>query len=186
MKYTEMELQIITFAKGIIPNIIKVCTLVHKKIIALMAFFGTVGLASIAPLIHLTIVFVLIDMLFGLAVTIYKKGWNHIMSCRLRDSLIKIFFYLVIIIGLFAIETVLVDGYAITAKLAFAVITATELWSIIANMLILFPNLPALNLLKKYLTKEIAKKLGEENIENIEETLNKGETENEKPNIDNK
>jgi len=159
MKSVEMEIQILNFAKGILPKIVTFCTSIPQKITGLMTFLGTIGLTTIAPLIHLTLIFVFVDMLFGLAVTIYKKGWSHILSCRLRDSLIKIFFYLIIIIGLFAIETVLVDGYAITAKLAFSVIAGTELWSIMANMLILFPNLPALKLLKKYLGNEIAKKL---------------------------
>lgn len=165
MKSVEMEVQILSFVKSLLPKIIGFFTSIPQKITGLMTFLGTLGLTTIAPLIHLTLIFVFVDMLFGLAVTIYKKGWSHILSCRLRDSLVKAFFYLLIIIGLFAIETVLIDGYALTAKLAFSIIAGTELWSIMANMLILFPNLPALKLLKKYLGNEIAKKLSITNDE---------------------
>lgn len=159
MTPTEMEIQLILFAKGFIPKITTFLSSIPKSVTALMLFFATFGLAPIAPLIHLVIGFVFTDMLFGLCVTIFKKGWGHILSCRLRDSLVKILFYITIIVGLFLIESVLIDGYFLTAKLAFAVIAGTELWSIMANMLVLFPNLPALKLLKKYLTSEMAKKL---------------------------
>lgn len=174
MKRTEMEIQLILFAKGFIPKITTFLSSIPKAVTALMLFFGTFGLAPIAPLIHLVIGFVFADMLFGLGVTIFKKGWGHILSCRLRDSLVKILFYVTIIVGLFLIESVLIGGYFLTAKLAFAVIAGTELWSIMANMLVLFPNLPALKLLKKYLTGEIAKKLSI-NEDNAEQILNDSE-----------
>lgn len=159
MTPTEMEIQLILFAKGLIPKLTSFFSSVPKALTAVMLFFGSLGLAPISQLIHLVIGFVFLDMLFGLSVTIFKKGWGHILSCRLRDSLVKILFYITILIGLFFIESAVIDGYFLTSKLAFAVISGTELWSIMANMLVLFPNLPALKLLKKYLTAEMAKKL---------------------------
>ena len=174
MTTTEMEIQLILFAKGLIPKITTFLSSIPKAITALMLFFGTFGLAPISPLIHLVIGFVFTDMLFGLSVTIYKKGWSHILSCRLRDSLVKILFYVTILIGLFFIESVIVDGYFLTCKLAFAVIAGTELWSIMANMLVLFPNLPALKLLKKYLSSEMARKLNT-TVEETTKCLEDGE-----------
>lgn len=144
------------------------------KGLGIMTFFASIGITTIAPLIHITLIFVLIDMLFGLSVTIKLKGVKNILSSRIRDSLVKAFFYLVIIIGLFFIETNIIEGYELTSKVAFAIICGTELWSIMANMLILLPNIPALRLLKKYLEKEISSKTGEK-IEDVKDILNDGE-----------
>lgn len=173
-KLTEMETQILMVAGKIITGFSKIFTTTFGKIVALMGFFTALGLGSIAPLIHIIIAFVFVDMLFGLAVTIHKKGWSHILSCRLRDSLVKVFFYLLIIIGLFLIETQFIDGYAVTSKVAFGLIAGTELWSIMANMLVLFPNIPILRMLQKLLVKEIASKTGSDEC-TIENELNKAE-----------
>jgi len=159
-KLTEMETQILMVAGKIFTGFSNILATTFGKIVALMGFFTTIGLGSIAPLIHIIIAFVFVDMLFGLVVIIHKRGWGYILSSRLRDSLIKVFFYLLIVIGLFLIETQIVDGYAITSKLAFSLIAGTELWSIIANMLILFPNIPVLRMLQKLLAKEITSKTG--------------------------
>jgi hypothetical protein len=174
MKRSEMEIQIILVIKSILTSIITFCCSLPGKVVMLMGFFGALGLGAISPLIHIIIGFVFVDLLMGLAVSIKLKGWNSILSSKLRNSLIKMFFYLLIIIGLFVIETQLVDGYALTAKLAFGLIAGTELWSIMANMLILLPDLPALNLLKKFLQKEISKKT-EIDEKDVEEMLKKGE-----------
>lgn len=160
-KRTEMSVQLAAGGTGILLSVGNFLTSVYGKCLTLMAFFASLGLSSIAPLIHLIILFTFLDMLFGIGVTIKLKGISHILSSRLRDSLIKIFFYLIIIIGLFLIESVLiVDGYILTTKIAFAIIAGTELWSILSNMLILMPNIPVLKLLKNVLIQEIAKKTG--------------------------
>lgn len=171
---TEMELQLLYVGKSILSSLSKFITSAYGKCTTLMAFFASIGLSSIAPLIHILIGFVIADMLFGLAVTIKIKGWSHILSCRLRDSLIKLFFYLVVVVGLFLIEINLVDGYAVTSKLAFALIAGTELWSILSNMLILMPNIPILKLLKNLLSQEISKKIGIDQTK-LDDELNKSE-----------
>ena len=99
MKRTEMEHQIITVALKIFTSTGNVITTPIGKSLGIMTFFASLGLTTIAPLIHITLAFVFVDMLFGLAVTIHKKGISHILSARLRDSLVKSLFYLVIIIG---------------------------------------------------------------------------------------
>lgn len=174
MKATEMEQQLYTVGANILSSTTNFLSTGVGKGLGIMTFFASLGLTTIAPLILITLIFVLIDMLFGLSVTIKLKGIKHILSVRLRDSLVKSLFYLIIIIGLFYIETNIIDGYALTSKVAFAIICGTELWSIIANMLILLPNIPALRLLKKYLEKEISSKSGQK-IEEVNDILNDGE-----------
>ena len=70
MTPTEMETQIILFAKGLIPKLTTIFTSIPKGVTSLMLFFGTFGLAPLAPLIHLVIGFVFADMLFGLCATL--------------------------------------------------------------------------------------------------------------------
>lgn len=175
--YTEMEYQLIAVVKNFSTASTNFIGSIYGKLTALMGFFAAVGLTDIAPLIHIALGFVAVDMIFGLLVTIKLKGWKHILSARLRDSLVKAFFYILIIIGLFLIEKNLIDGYALTAKLAFALICGTELWSILANMLIILPNIPVLRMLKSLLEQEIAKKTGQ-SIEEVKKDLEDGEFNN--------
>jgi len=137
--------------------------------ILLFSLFIAATFAGIAGLIHITLILCFVDMILGLGVTIYKKGWNHIMSSKLRNTLIKVFFYLLFLMLLFLIEKQLVDDFYITSKIAFAIISAVEMLSIAANTLILFPNFPFLKIFSKYLTKEMCKKLdiAEEDIDKI-------------------
>lgn len=157
-KKNEMELQLITVAKNITIASTNILSSACGKLIIFCTFLSTTFLA-IKPLIIITTIFVLIDFILGLTVTIYKKGWSHVLSARMRDSLVKYFFYIFLITGLFLIETQLVDGYYLTSKVIFAVITGIELLSISANFLILFPNMPILKLFNRLLVKEMAKKL---------------------------
>jgi len=168
---TDMSIQIIGVWKGIAIAFSNLCTSAWGKILVAGGFIGAT-FASISGLIHVMLVLCLIDLILGVSVTVYKKGLEHIISSRLRDTLIKISFYLILIMGLFLVETQLVNGYYLTSKAVFALISGVELLSIIASMLILFPNFPVLKLLKRILTKEMAKKLGltEEEIDNDTKT----------------
>lgn len=76
-----------------------------------------------------------------------------------------------LIVGLFLIETHIVDGYYLTSKTIFALVSGIEMLSITANVLILFPNIPVLKLVKNLLSKEMAKKL-EIDINEINECIN--------------
>lgn len=167
IKQSEMGIQLLTVAASIKSAILSLTSTCWGYILIFAAFIGAT-FSGIAPLIHITLILCALDMLLGVSVVIYKKGWEHIISSKLRDTLIKVFFYILLLMMLFLIETALVDGYYLTSKAAFAMISGVELLSITASMLILFPNFPILKLLKKVLTKEMSKKLGltEEEIDN--------------------
>ena len=153
-----MESQLMAVPAKIIAAITTLCSTVWGKILTIITFMFTYFM-PVKDLIHIAFIFVLVDMILGIAVTVKRKGWSHILSMRLRDSVIKGFVYVVFIGGLFAIESNVVDGYYITSKAAFAIITGVELWSIAANLLILSPNLLFLRIFRRYLTQEMAKKL---------------------------
>ncbi len=110
-------------------------------------------------------------MVFGVLVTLRKKGKDEIMSSKLRNSLYKAFFYVMFVMLLFLVEKQMVD-ICIAPKAAFGVIAAVEMWSISANALILSPDFPFLKLFKRFLAAEIGKKL-EINKDEVEDILNK-------------
>lgn len=179
-----MESQLIEVPAKIIAAIVTLFSTVWGKILIIISFMCTYFL-PVRDLVHIAFIFVLIDMLLGVGVTIKRKGFAHILSSRLRDSLIKGFVYVIFIGGLFAVEKNVVDGYYITAKAAFAIVSGVELWSIAANILILSPNLIFLRIFKRYLTQEMAKKL-EMAEDEIEEFLkDKNNKNNKKDNNDN-
>ena len=169
-KHTEMEIQILAVLSHIWAAVVGLLSTVWGKMIALALLVGAT-FAPISGLIHLTVAVVIIDALFGLAVTIKNKGWNKIMSSRLRDSIIKLFFYLLFIMLFFLIEQQLFEEWYIGCKVVFAITSGVEIWSILANMLILTPNLPFLRLFKKVFTSEMARKLGMTEDE-LKETIN--------------
>ena len=68
------------------------------------------------------------------------------------------------------IEKEIFDQWYIGAKAVFAITSGVEIWSILANMMILSPNLKFLKLLKKVLSAEMARKLGIE-INELDETM---------------
>jgi len=179
MKRTEMEIQILTILSNIwfaINGFLSTC---WGKIILAALFIGST-FAPISGLIHITLILVFIDMLFGIVVTVKTKGSKHLLSSRLRDSIIKLFFYLLFIMLFFMIEKELFDQWYIGAKAVFSITSGVEIWSILANMLILAPNLPFLKLLKKVLSAEMSKKLGltDEDIKNTLDESNKNNNTN--------
>lgn len=155
---TEMESQLIDVPAKILAAILTLFSTVWGKILTIVTFMCTYFL-PVKDMVHIAFIFVLVDMMLGVAVTLKRKGIAHILSTRLRDSLVKGFVYVVFIGGLYAIEKNIVDGFYITSKVAFAIVTGVELWSIAANILILSPNLVFLRIFRRYLTQEMAKKL---------------------------
>lgn len=157
-KRGEMEMQLILVSKNIGIAVSNMCSSIWGKLMLLVTFLSTTFI-EIKPMLIIIMILTLIDFIFGIVVTVHKKGVKHIMSGRMRDSLVKLFFYIFLISGLFIVEKQLVDGYYISSKMIFAVASGIELLSISANALILFPNMPILKLFSKLLTKEMSKKL---------------------------
>lgn len=158
LRVSDMEKQLLSVFLNIVGASGNIFTSMWGKITVFGMFIGSL-FAPISGLIHLTLILVAMDMLFGISVVVHRKGLRHIMSSRMRDSLVKAFFYLIFLITTFLVETQLVDGYYVTSKVVFAIISGVELLSISANMLILFPNFPFLRIFKTILTKEMSKKL---------------------------
>ena len=181
----DMGIQLITVWKGITIAFSNIFTTLWGKILIIGSFIGAT-FAGISGLIHVILILCLVDLILGIIVTIKTKGVDHILSARLRDSLIKVFFYLILIMGLFLIETQLVDGYYLTSKAIFALIAGVELLSITANTLLIAPNMPVFKIFKKMLTKEMSKKLGITEEEIIKELEPNNKKENVSKNDDKK
>ena len=138
MKRTEMEIQILTILSNIWLAINGFLSTCWGKIVFVALFIGST-FAPISGLIHLTLILVFIDMFFGIAVTVKTKGWKHLLSSRLRDSLIKLFFYLLFIMLFFLIEKELFDQWYIGAKAVLNGFT-----SLMAGAVLMWASVPTL------------------------------------------
>ena len=150
--------------------VISILGTIWGKIVIFTLFLGSI-FGTVAGLIHIVLILTTVDMIFGVLVTLKTKGKNEIVSSKLRNSLYKGFFYVMFISLTHLVEMQMMD-IDIGPKVAFAVISAVEMWSISANALILNPDLPFLKLFKRFLTAEIGKKL-EIDKDEVEDILNK-------------
>lgn len=145
-------------------------TLWGHFVVLLMFILGY--FSSISSMIHVMLLLVIADAIFGIAVSVRNKGVGSIVSSKLRNTLFKLFFYLLFMMFTFLVEFQVTGIECIAPKIIFAIISAVELWSIASNALILSPKMPFLRLFKKYLTKEIGKKL-DMTANEVEEFLKK-------------
>jgi hypothetical protein len=111
------------------------------------------------------------DALWGIAVSI-KQG-KFTLSELARLTVVKLAIYgcaLAVFVGI----DKMIDS-SITASALGAIIALVELWSSCASMLILYPHMAILQLIKKHLTGEIASKLGcdPSEVESVMEQMNK-------------
>ena len=97
----------------------------------------------------------IMDAVWGIAVSI-KRG-KFALSELARLTVAKLAVYGCAMLTFIGVDK-LIDADITTAAVATA-ITLVEFWSSCGSMLILYPNLPALRLLKKALIGEIASKL---------------------------
>lgn len=113
---------------------------------------------------NVVLVAILLDALFGSIASI-KKG-DFIKSKLGRMTIFKITSYFSALILLYMVEKLVHGTGFIGIKLAAAWAAACELWSMSANILIVWPNASFFRLLRKQLKGEIAAKLGK-NIDDI-------------------
>lgn len=117
-----------------------------KTILALpMVFFSY-------PLLELSSLFILIIIDMVLGILISKKNGNFI-SFRLRDTIVKTFTYIIILIGAFLLEVIIEPIYETTYVTLFflAMMAITEFISIIENLIALdapFPKKEIYNYLR--------------------------------------
>lgn len=103
--------------------------------------------------------FAIVDMVLGLAVKIRHKGTKSILSNRLRDTAIKIAFYVLLISLLFTIEGQWSGDTQFSALSLFSIFAVSEFISILVNICVLSPKVPIFKLVLKKFAQEGAKKL---------------------------
>ena len=157
-KEDNMAYNILAVLTNIGASLTSVLATLYGRFVVMIVFLGAY-FASISGMVHIMIALVLVDAFFGIAVTVKKRGVGSVVSNRLRSTLYKMFFYLLFLVFTFLVEFQITGIECVTPKLIFALIAGVELWSIAANALILTPNLPFLRIFKKYLSREISKKL---------------------------
>lgn len=119
-------------------------------------------------MVDIAVMAVVMDGAWGIASSL-KQG-NFALSELARDTLAKLAVYGCAILSFIGVDKLLGVGSGLTTSIICACIVLVELWSASASMLICFPRMPFLQLLKKALVGEIARKL---NIEpkDVEDTL---------------
>ena len=140
------------------------------------SFFGWVfGVLSVlmAFLLPLKASFIILSVIIGLdfifgiwASYVIKKP---ITSSKAKATFVKALFYAVVLSVMFVIENYF--GIAIIYKVLFGIACLIELYSVIANMLIIKPDMKLLKLLKVLIIDEIANKLKKSN-KDINDILN--------------
>ena len=115
--------------------------------------------------VGLVVAITIMDAVWGIAVSI-KRG-KFALSELARLTVAKFAVYGCAMLTFIGIDRI-IDADITTAAIA-TVITLVEFWSSCGSMLILYPDLPALRLLKKALIGEIASKLHipEEEVEKV-------------------
>jgi hypothetical protein len=135
--------------------------------IALGLFLAEYFFGSHAAIVWLVLVVTTMDAVWGVAVSV--KHGQFTLSELLRLTIAKYAVYgcaMAVFIGLDRLV-----GTEITATAVGIAIVLVEFWSTCGSMLILFPNMAVLQLLRKALTGEIAAKLRIEPDE-VEKVLN--------------
>lgn len=114
-------------------------------------------------------ILIMMDAIFGVYVS-FLKG-KFFLSYLGRETLKKGFIYTGIFIAVLYTERIFAEDAVICTRLASSCICGCELWSILGNISIINPSLPIVRLLRKYLSGEIAKKLGCK-VSEVEDILN--------------
>lgn len=168
-----MELSIILTVGGIWSKLIAIFSTCWGWVVGLFTFI-LAFLLPVKDMFILLFIIIAADMLFGIWASIIQK--KSITSSKLRGTIIKTMIYLVVLSLSFAIENQL--GWSLICKVLFSIASSIELYSVIANLLIIHPNTPFLKIFTILLSGEIAAKIGITKKE-VEELINK-KIENEK------
>ncbi len=123
--------------------------------IALGVFLAEYFFADHATVVWLVLTATLLDAVWGIAVSISHGQFT--LSELMRLTVAKIAVYgcaLAVFIGLDK-----VTGTELSTDIVGGAIILCETWSMLGSMLIIYPHIPVLQLLKKALTGEIANKL---------------------------
>lgn len=158
-----------------------VCGITAKLIDALSTIYGWLAATILfiinfysgyAVVIAGIVVCVLLDAFWGIYVA--RKSGKSILSCRGRDTWLKLAVYLTFVTMMIIIDSIAsLSGFDVklTTTIVGMLICLTELWSVVASISILYPQLPILKLLRRALTGEIAHKLNIDE-QDVEKYLN--------------
>ena len=142
--------------------------------IAAGIFLGEYFLTDHAGVVWLVLAVTLLDAAWGIAVSVTHGQFTLSELMRLTVSKIAVYgCALAVFIGLDKITS-----SELCTDIVGSAIVLCEAWSMSASMLILFPHIPVLQLLRKALTGEIANKL-RTTPEEVEGVFNANENANE-------
>ena len=126
---------------------------------AIMFILGALGNVGYSMLIM--VVLSGVDMLLGIGSSL--KNGIGIQSRRLRDTPIKVFVYVLVVLCMFMFDCLIDNLTGITTKylalISCCVFAAVEIWSIIGNITRGFPSVGAIPLIKRMFASEVNKKL---------------------------
>lgn len=140
---------------------------VQGWVVAAGIFVAEYFFADHATVVWLVLTATLLDAVWGIAVSISHGQFT--LSELMRLTVAKIAVYgcaLAVFIGLDK-----VTGTELSTDIVGGAIILCETWSMLGSMLIIYPHIPILQLLRKALTGEIANKLNVD-PEEVEDILN--------------
>lgn len=135
--------------------------------VAVALFLAEYFFGSHATVVWLVVAVTMMDAVWGVAVSV--RHGQFTLSELLRLTIAKVAVYgcaLAVFIGLDK-----VTGTELSTDVVGSAIILCEAWSMMGSMLIIYPHIPILQLLRKALTGEIANKL-RITPEEVEEALN--------------
>lgn len=136
--------------------------------VAVALFLAEYFFGSHATVVWLVVAVTMMDAVWGVAVSV--RHGQFTLSELLRLTIAKVAVYgcaLAVFIGLDK-----VTGTELSTDVVGSAIILCEAWSMMGSMLIIYPHIPILQLLRKALTGEIANKL-RITPDEVEEALNK-------------
>ena len=110
---------------------------------------------------------ILADMVWGIIASLKLK--KFILSFALRETIKKIGVYSFALVGAMSIEAIAhSEGTFIAVRTVAIMASVCEFWSMSASMLIVYPNMPFLRLMRWQLKGEIASKVSKNvNVDDI-------------------
>lgn len=124
-------------------------------------------------MVGFTVMAIVLDAVWGIAASLVQKRFA--LSELARDTFSKLAVYGTAVFAFILIDKLVGASAGLTTSIICIGIILVELWSMSASMLICFPHMPFLNILKKALAGEIASKLNvkPEDVAEALDTLHK-------------
>ena len=126
-------------------------------------------LSGYKAMINVAVMAVVLDAVWGIASS--RKQGRFALSELMRNTLSKLTVYGSAVLCFVGVDHLVASGSGLTTGIVCACIVLVELWSPCASMLICYPDLPFLRLMRKVLLGEIARKLNID-VKSVDEALN--------------